>query len=367
MEEILTENAVKEVESKKSRNSSIELLRIILMFFIVLSHSYRYFTYADKSGLTKYFIMFTSVSNVMVNVFILISGYFLCKKNFSFKKLVLLLLEVSFYSIVSYFIAISCKTVDFSFKKLIIAIFATSFRSYWFVWAYCALYCLSPFINKLIAVLNRKQHLSLILIIFAIWFFIPFITTVSPDGYDVFVMIFFYLIGAYLRIYPDCFFNKGKNGLYALIVGYALFILSILCLTVLGKHISLLSSHPMYFTSKHSFVSVIFAIGLFVVFSKMNFYSKIVNIIAQSIFGVYVIHNNGYLREIIFCKIFKVNGLNGSLKNVLYVIGSSVIIFVACILIDLIRKYTLEKFTSYSYDKISNKIKNKTKNSKKEK
>lgn len=362
MEKTLTENTVKQVEEKKFRNSSIELLRIILMFFIVLSHSYRYFTYADKSGLAKYFIMFTSVSNVMVNVFILISGYFLCKKNFSFKKLALLLLEVSFYSIVSYFIAIACKTENFSVKKLITAIFSTSFRTYWFVWAYCALYCLSPFINKLIAILTRKQHLSLILVIFIIWFFIPFITTVNPDGYDMFIMIFFYLVGAYLRIYPDCFFNKGKNGLYALIVGYALFVLSILCLTVLGKQISLFASHPMYFTSKHSFVSVIFAIGLFVVFSKMNFTSKIVNIIAQAIFGVYVIHNNGYLREIIFCKIFKINNLNGSLKNVLYVIGSSVIIFAVCIIIDLIRKYTLEKFACNCYDKIDEKIKNKTNN-----
>lgn len=338
---------------KYSRNSSIELLRIILMFFIVLSHCYRYHPYQNESGLIKYFIQFTSVSNVMVDVFVLISGYYLCKKNFSLKKLVLLLLEVCFYSLACYFVAVAVKSVNFSLKELIKNIFPTSFRLYWFVWAYCALYLLSPFISKLLGVLTRKEHLLLMGVIFLIWFIIPLFSTVSADGMDSFILIFFYLVGAYLRTYPDNFFFKGKNGLWALIIGYGLFMLSIVTLNIVGKKIAFLN-HPMYFTTKHSVISVLFAIGLFTVFAKQNFTNKFINLIGSCTFGVYVIHDNGYLREIIFEKIFSLSKFPSSKKIIVYFVGISIIIFVCCTIIDLIRKF-FEKNISKLVDRITQK------------
>lgn len=341
-------------EEKKERNSSIELLRIILMFFIVLSHCYRYRTYASESGVVKYFIQFTSVSNVMVDVFVLISGYYLCKKNFSLKKLVLLLLEVSFYSVVCYLVAIVCKTEKFSFVGFATSFFPTTFRRYWFVWAYCALYLLSPFINKLLEVLTRRQFLLLMGVIFTVWCFLPLISTVNADGMDIFILIFFYLVGAYLRTYPDNFFFKGKNGLWAFLMGYGLFTLSITVLNFIGSKIAFLN-HPMYFTTKHSVISILFAIGLFSLFVKVNFTNKFVNIVASATFGVYIIHNNGYMRSIIYEKFFTISSVPSSLKLILYFIGISAIIFVACVIIDLARKYFLEKPISKLYDKIAKK------------
>lgn len=338
------------VSDKSVRNSSIELLRIILMFFIVLSHCYRYRSYQNESGLIKYFIQFTSVSNVMVDVFVLISGYYLCKKNFSLKKLILLLLEVCFYSLVCYFVAVAVKSVKFSFIELIKNVFPTSFRLYWFVWAYCALYLLSPFINKLLSVLTRKEHLLLTGVIFLIWFIIPLFSTVSADGMDIFILIFFYLVGAYLRTYPDNFFFKGKNGLWAFLIGYGLFILSIITLNIVGKKIAFLN-HPMYFTTKHSVISVLFAIGLFTIFAKQNFTNKFINLIGSCTFGVYVIHNNGYLREIIFEKVFFLSKFPSSKKIIVYFVGISIIIFVCCTAIDLIRKF-FEKYISKLIERI---------------
>lgn len=341
--------------AKKERNSSIELLRIILMFFIVLSHCYRYRPYANESGILKYFIQFTSASNVMVDVFVLISGYYLCKKDFSLKKLVLLLLEVSFYSIVCYFVAIVCKVEKFSLKNFVISIFPTTFRLYWFVWAYCALYLLSPFINKLLEVLTRRRFLLLMGVVFLVWCFLPLISTVNADGMDIFILIFFYLVGAYLRIYPDNFFFKGKNGLWAFLIGYGLFMLSIIVLNFVGSKIVFLN-HPMYFTTKHSVISILFAIGLFSLFVNMDFTNKFVNTVASATFGVYIIHNNGYMRGIIYEQIFTVSSVPSSLKLILYFIGISTIIFVVCVCVDLARKYLLEKPISKLYDKITKKI-----------
>ncbi len=72
-------------ESKDNRNSSLELLRIIAMILIVVHH------YAVHSGFIYEYQPFTASKLIMqtlsifgkvgVNIFILISTYFLCSQT----------------------------------------------------------------------------------------------------------------------------------------------------------------------------------------------------------------------------------------------------------------------------------------------
>ena len=95
----------------KQRQSNIELYRIIVMLSIVAHH------YVVNSGvwaqigdlsLFKRLFMFSfgAWGKVGINSFVLITGYFMCKQNISFKKWFALFGEVAFYNIVIYIIAV---------------------------------------------------------------------------------------------------------------------------------------------------------------------------------------------------------------------------------------------------------------------
>lgn len=87
------------------RSSNIELLRIVFMLMIVLHH------YCVNSGLTEVMkwnditsnmilVQFMSIGGkVGVNGFFLISGYFMIHKLASVQKMIKLIFEVWFYTI----------------------------------------------------------------------------------------------------------------------------------------------------------------------------------------------------------------------------------------------------------------------------
>lgn len=74
---------------KKTRESNIEMLRIIAIFFILLHHYalYNSLYNLEVSNINKYIgIILFSLGKIGVNIFILITGYFSIQKNFSIKN-----------------------------------------------------------------------------------------------------------------------------------------------------------------------------------------------------------------------------------------------------------------------------------------
>lgn len=93
----------------KKRQSNIELLRILAILCIISFH------YVYKSGYVLNDLSLKSLTinscwflgEFGVNLFILITGYFLINSKFSFKKLIKLILEVNFYYLLTSFVSVS--------------------------------------------------------------------------------------------------------------------------------------------------------------------------------------------------------------------------------------------------------------------
>ena len=123
------------MKNKVVRNSNIELLRLIAIIGIIISHFCVHQVYPDFTlnniNLQSFFVQFLHLGCIGNHIFIIITGYFLINKNFDFKKIVRLLLEMLFYSIVigSIFIIVNG---DFSVKEVIKMIFPL-FWGNWFV------------------------------------------------------------------------------------------------------------------------------------------------------------------------------------------------------------------------------------------
>jgi peptidoglycan/LPS O-acetylase OafA/YrhL len=110
----------------KIRNSSIELLRIIVMVMIVFSH------FAVHGGFTSsatvitfprlWFNLMVMGGKLGVDVFVIISGYFLIDNDtgfFELRKIAKFWGQVFFYSIVLFIIGGLAGITDMSIKSLV--------------------------------------------------------------------------------------------------------------------------------------------------------------------------------------------------------------------------------------------------------
>lgn len=91
---------------KSQRNSSIELLRIISMLFIVVSHYSIHGnikTFGMNFGFNKLLIDTTQLGGLGVAVFVMITGYFMYNKEFKISRVINVILTTLFYSLVIYF------------------------------------------------------------------------------------------------------------------------------------------------------------------------------------------------------------------------------------------------------------------------
>lgn len=87
-----------------TRQSNFELLRIVCMILIIAHHfSVHSIIPENISRLNRFiFDVFAIGGKVAVNVFVLISGYFMVKSKFKLQKLLMLIFQTFFYSIVIY-------------------------------------------------------------------------------------------------------------------------------------------------------------------------------------------------------------------------------------------------------------------------
>ena len=99
------------VETKgNERQSNLELLRIITMFLIVAHH------YVVNSGVTAVFSLESLNSRTIflqlwgmwgktgINIFVLISGYFMCQSRLTWKRYAKIYLEAKFYRVIIFII-----------------------------------------------------------------------------------------------------------------------------------------------------------------------------------------------------------------------------------------------------------------------
>lgn len=91
MKKILEEVSCSDEHAQNAmRSSNIELLRIIAMFMVVLGHYYVKGGFPDDSLMTtsKLVMQFLgSWSKIAVDIFVIISGYFLVTQKFRWKKI----------------------------------------------------------------------------------------------------------------------------------------------------------------------------------------------------------------------------------------------------------------------------------------
>ncbi len=258
-----------------SRQSNMELLRVISMILILVIHAD---FYSVPYSVPRWFIV--EGADAGVNCFILISGYFGIHpkwKSFS-----------SFIFQILFFICV-CNLF------IINAIGGSELLSYnilnfsWFINSYIALYVFAPVLNTFAENASKQQFRCLLIL----WALVEFFLGYTVDylkferGYSFQAFIFLYLLARYIRIYGGGFASFNK---YIDLLLYILLTLTTAVLMCLGENMGKSVGVQYYFRAYNSPLMIAASTFLLLFFSKIRIQSIFINRLGLSAYSAFLFH-----------------------------------------------------------------------------
>lgn len=350
-------------ERLTSRQSNIELLRIVLMLLIIAHHSVvnsgvtDCFDYHAVSGNMLFLQFFGAFGKIGVNCFVLITGYFMVTSKISAKKWLKLYLEVKFYTLLFYILFLLSGKITFNYHEALETIFSVVFGiGNTFADTFLVLYLLIPFINLLIEKLSQRSFALLLGLLLVVMTVIPsfaLFLSVMHRGNDTWGylpwMVVIYMIGAFIRLNQDKVFefgiiNSTFRRLASLIGSIILVFLWIVFYDFIGSRHDMGS--PYWFVNDaNKLLAVITSVLIFIFFLRTKIKNTVwINRIAATTFGVFLIHTSGdYMREFLWQDVFHCRETYSSRWLPLMYICMVFIVFIGCVMIDLGRSSFLER------------------------
>lgn len=332
------------------RNSNIEFLRVLMMFLIVLNHVA--FHGVLNNGMSMNLIntliinFFTIGGKLGVNIFILISGYYLIfseSETSNYKNIKNIYITVFICSIGSFLIMLAIGNEVFNIKKLLYAALPLRNNIYWFFTYYLIMYILFPYVNKFLLSLNKNNHYALLKALFVIVIVSKSILKAKFTFSPLILFILLYSVGAYERRYSFTLSRKDLN--LRIIITIVISFLSVLILNVLSNIIpSLHGKENIFLIAPESILSFFLSIYIFLKYVRKPFFeNKIINAIGSLTFIIYLLHDNPFVKKywlFLFSNHFeKTSGTN---IFFLYVIVFSILIFIFSIVFACIIKIILK-------------------------
>lgn len=328
----------------QTRQSNIELLRIVAMFLVLVLHS----GFSTIKGpttrevhslflqpLTRF--LFESFSIACVDIFVLISGWFGIRPT---KKRLLNFMFISFYFIIGvYLVMVVCGNISISLKGIASCFLFIQDYDYWFVRTYLLLFLMSPILNAFVESADKSTFRNVLIGFFLFqtiyaWGFVA--VNAFAGGYSTISFMGLYLLARYVKIHKPKWSQMSKlKDLLVIIVC----VLSMAGLSFATAYVG----HPMSGKFCGSYICplvIIQAMFMVMMFSKFHIRSNLINWVATSCFAVYLLHTHisifyDYFKPTIALLYARYNGI-----LCIITIGAFLLsVFVAAIIIDQPRKW----------------------------
>jgi surface polysaccharide O-acyltransferase-like enzyme len=332
------------------REPNFEVMRTITMFFIVIYHCLTHgigdgykFSIAHPISLANivfsdFLLVFSSIS---VNLYIMVSGYFLTDLDFKFSRIVRTWVIACFYSCAITLLLMSLSIIPFSFTTLGKSFFPISTDAYWFVTQYIGLLILSPFLSILARLLSYRQYI--ILLIGGAFICLSII----PDfplgkryhvahGNSVWSFAYLFMVAGFIKHH----LQKLPTGKLAFSI-VILTLLTMACEIFFGKQ----NGHIHLFWFNYNGLPFLLAVLVFIFIKQVHIpdngsWNMLVKF-APYTFGVYLIHDHLLIRGW-FWKFVSLSTQCNSMMFPVIILGLCCILFITCAFIDAIRKKVFE-------------------------
>ena len=297
------------------RISNLELFRILLMLMIITHHYVvnssltEVWSANDETGNSLFLALFGWGGKTGINCFILITGYFMCQKAFSWKKLFKLLFEIQFYATAIYlFFGVGGRPFSWGELKDMV-LWIPSGIGHGFVGSFIVLYLLIPYVNKLVCAVSRRELQYLLVLLVGVY---SVVGTFVPFGFYEYIgwYVTVYLIGAYIRLYGIPMIQSRLREVLFMLAYLLVVYLSIVGVFYLTRmRGGDLQIETLYYfvSNSNKILALLSSVSLFLFFKdlKMPHYAW-VNKIATATFGVLLIHgNSNTMREWLWGDVLK--------------------------------------------------------------
>jgi len=286
-----------------------------------------------------YFIRFVGFGGrVGVDLFVLLSGYFLVEQPFRGRKAVQLVLQCGV-------LTASIGLIYFfrgqaALGSVIKDLFCVFTNLHWFVTAYFVLYLLNDYLSAAAHALSRRQLLALVWTLVMLCSLLPTFLGMRMVSSSLFLFITLYYIAAYIRLYSPRIFESK----YCLAVGigfhWLCYGISALCYSLRGSLPQLLQISERM-SARDDATVILAAVLIFAGFKNLKLrYSKVINAFGAATFGVYLLHMNPYSQHDLWVTILKTPTVYETPYMIIHAPLVILGLFAVCALVDMLyRKY----------------------------
>lgn len=321
----------------------IDLLRIVSMLMIVVLHILKQggiLAHLETGTLRYQGVWLLEYACLgAVNCYALISGFVGIRSRHRPRNLILLWMQVAFYTVIITFITWLFSSSSLKDHYWLNAFFPISTHQYWYFSAYALLFVMMPALNMIVEHFSRRALERLML---GFYFFVGICEMFArkdafklSNGYTAWWLAFLYLLGAYIRTYRP--FAKIRKQAWWLFGGVALLwaMLYDLFTKTEGHAVMSYTAPPVMLLS--------LAVFNLCVNCKCRGSKALIQRIAPASFSVYLIHTNPILWDV-FMKDRFVLFARLPLPILIIMVGwCTVGIYLACTLIDFVRMWIFHK------------------------
>lgn len=349
---------------RTARSSNLELARIVAMLSIVAHH------YVVNSGAIEAISQAGEGPNALllqlwgmwgktaINVFVLITGYFMCEKDFRWRRVAKLVFQIEFWKValLPLFLFAGLPLKAGIKGALSIAFLPLLSVNDGFTASFLVFYLAMPFLKLLIDSGGRSMHAAALGLLLAVdtVSFTFFRNSAAFTEVSWYCALF--LIAAWLRRYPPAFIddNRACRDLFAGSV--ALAVATVLAIDALCAALGVpWFEKGLYFVDQ-SGKAMALAVGLacFLFFRTAPIpQSRPINAVASTTFGVLLVHaNSDAMRKVLWQELLDVPAAYGLPLSllVLHAVGSMLGVFAASSLLDWLRLRYIEPRCMAWYD-----------------
>ena len=339
------------VSKRASRNSSVEMLRILAMLMIVVSHCVMFTNLdvlAQPFGVNKVLIetFLYSGGKIGVVAFFAISAWYLSEQGgvlAGLRRVWILEREMLFWSVALLAASLLLARPQVSVTMVVHSLFPTITGLWWYPTAYAVFLLLFPFLAQGLRALGQPAHAALAVVLFALFTGLDMLMPLSAVGLpggNYLSFVYIYVLITYYRWHMQPM--STATAWKMLMGGYLLIMLGAVCGGLLYERTGRLQVLQVYL-GKVEFRLPVLMVGLalFILFERHEFHSVIVNTIAGSTFGVYLISEYPTVRAWIWGNpLFDFAALADAFPLLLIpaLMGVGCAVLLACTALDMLRE-----------------------------
>ena len=359
-----------EIQEKKVRESNLELLKIIAMFLICLSHVVNVFNGIENTN--PYTLTFNGIFGLLVKnfgwfgdyIFIACSAYFLAfSKQFNIKKMLTYYIGCALIFIL-YLVVFKIIGISIPENLFIKTITTYEVFSYWYIKNYLIYLLILPLISLIIEKINQKTHKILIIVLLIIQEIAMLLKSIDVSIVPlVYVFISMQFIMSYGRKYGKYLFLKEddkKKASIGLLLIIIFWIIKDILITYIGSNHNIVFKDAFGATERLSILYVIFGVDIFILFKNINIkHNKTINFISSLSLLFYLIHHNEFLSLVLDSPFNDILiNYSSSLRPLVFLLGG-LIRYIYGILVSILFYFVIFKPLKKLMDIIFNRNRNK--------